>query len=162
MIRLSCKVPNARRVAGRLRSAGRKAPVITKRILEWGADMVANKAKENLGKAAKSGTGIAAGGIWAGRAKGRDNPKVETGWSHYYPRVLEWGPANAANRRGWEIKPRTAKMLRFMSKGKVVYAKRVWHPWDAGQKRPHFEDAVNEVWPRVIAKLGGVAREALK
>lgn len=162
MIKLSCKVPNASRVAGKLRSAGRKAPDIVKRHLEWGADMIAAAAATNLGNVAKGGTGILRGSIWAGKARGSVNPTVKTGWNYYYGRVLEWGPAQSSNLGGWWIKPRTAPFLRFMYKGQLMKKKKVWHPWDAGQKRPHFEDAVNAVWPKVIAKLGGVAKEALK
>jgi hypothetical protein len=140
--------------------------VLVKRILEWGADIVAEKAKQNLAKAARTGTGQAAQGIWAGRAKGRVNMSVETGWSHRYPSVLEWGPETAT--AGWEIKPRVAKLLRFPIRGKggnvekVVYAKRVWHPWDDSQRRPHFEEAVNTVWPQVIAKLPQALKEAIE
>jgi hypothetical protein len=191
VIKLRCKVPNARRVANRLRSAGRKAPVFVKRILEWGGDLVAEKAKANLAKEAKSGTGLTAQGIWASKAKGRfsNEMRVETGWSHKHGAVLEWGPERATG--GWEIRAKTGKFLRipitasakgffsqrrFTKSGRVsarkrklpkgmvdqvIYRRRVWHPWDDSMRRPHFEDAVNQVWPKVIAKMPEAIKEAI-
>ena len=39
-----------------------------------------------------------------------------------YARFLEWGT------RPHEIKPRHARALRFVIRGRVVFARRVWHP----------------------------------
>jgi len=39
-----------------------------------------------------------------------------------YARFLEWGA------RPHEIRPRHARALRFVMRGRVVFAKRVWHP----------------------------------
>ena len=39
-----------------------------------------------------------------------------------YARFLEWGT------RPHEIRPRHARALRFVIRGRVIFAKRVWHP----------------------------------
>ena len=39
-----------------------------------------------------------------------------------YARFLEWGT------RPHEIRPRHARALRFVTRGRVVFARRVWHP----------------------------------
>jgi len=75
----------------------------------------------------------------------------ELGWRVPYGDVVEFGPARA---REWEIRPRGFRsdishgrsgggvaltFLRFVSKGKVVYAKKVKHIWTEKERRPHFE-----------------------
>jgi hypothetical protein len=167
VIKLAVKVPGARRVKANLRSVARKHAVKVRKYLEWGADMAAERAKVNLNKAAQSGRGTLSQSIWAGRASGRyqSGISVETGWDYKYGSVLEWGPEQA--RAGWEIRPRNFPYLIFPIKDKsgnvekVIRTKRVWHPWDDSQRRPHFEKAVDAVWPMVTAKLAGALKEVL-
>jgi hypothetical protein len=77
----------------------------------------------------------------------------ELGWRVPYGEVVEFGPARA---REWKIRPRGFRSdakgagkalthLRFVVKGKVIYAKEVTHRWTEKERRPHFEPWIDHV-----------------
>ncbi len=56
--------------------------------------------------------------------------------------------------RPHEIRPRSARALRFLAKGRLVFARRVWHPGI----RPRF--FVLRAAEALRSELGGIFREA--
>lgn len=95
--------------------------------------------------------GVLKASLWTERTRDSQEPSQEAGWGVPYGEVHEWGPARA---KEWKIVPRglrsdvtsgrggagqALKKLRFVSNGKVVYAKSVTHRWTEASRRPHFE-----------------------
>lgn len=68
------------------------------------------------------------------------------------PSLIAW--MTGAHRRGYIVRPKKAKALRFEVGGKTIFAKRaVIPPWQFHPKRPVFEDAVQRRQPRFTKQL---------
>lgn len=71
-------------------------------------------------------------------------------WGVPYGRVLEFGPRV----RRWVIAARRAQFLRFVSGGRVVFARRVVRRWDRSQLRPHVGPTIDRLRPLIVRELG--------
>ena len=119
-----------------------------KRLAFWGRRLVSSiRGDSGL---FTSDHGVLKASLWTERSKDSAEPAQEIGWGVPYGEVLEWGPARA---REWKIRPRGFRSdvthgrsgggkalarLRFVAKGKVVYAREVTHRWTEAERRPHF------------------------
>jgi hypothetical protein len=105
--------------------------------------------------------------VWADKPKrvGRLGLSAQSGWGVSYGPVLEFG-VSPAKQAGWEIVANKAPRLRWLSmdSGKIRYAKRVWHPWNHGDKgsAPHWEKALDKLRPSIRKDLAATVTEALR
>jgi hypothetical protein len=82
----------------------------------------------------------------------KSTAEIDVGWagdSAVYGPVLETGP----NKKTWTISPKTAKNLRWVTGGKVHYAKQVTINWTPASLRPHIAPAMDKIERWVDEKM---------
>lgn len=123
---------------------------------------------------------LVAAALPAAEAMAEADPRVPRGTKpHPGPRVVDsfrFGPQSARGSRitakarnvaphaeytdrgaaPHEIRPRSARVLRFEVGGQVVFAKRVQHP--GNEPRPWFEAVVGDAWERALRSAVLVVR----
>jgi hypothetical protein len=133
--------------------------VHTRRALgKWGRRIITDIRRDE--ELFSNETGRLKASLWTKRGKD-PVPVQEMGWAVPYGEVLEFGPKR---KKTWVIRPKgfrsdvnlgrsgagqSLKALRFESKGRIVYARKVTHRWTSAELRPHFRPWMDH-WRRHI------------
>lgn len=160
-----------RRVPRLVRAHGRR------RLSYWGRYMVKDIRRHSRVFKYRNGgaTGKLIASMWTRRAAGhRGDPMQHVGWGVSHGEIMEYGPRR---KFVWDIVPKgfrsdithgrsgggvALKRLRFMSNGKIRYARKVTRRWKNKELRQHIAPSLKRIEKGFMQDCGSIAQRVIE